>query len=187
MLGSERRATKGAIEKRFREYAEQTSFVDDKDMNGYNPARPHSLRAAFRSRLTGKMDGDLIEFLMGHAISEVKRTYMNLPTDELRDIYASFEKRLAIEKTSRDEISEIDKKEQITQQLNEKVDNLEGAVSRLAEENEALRGKINQLEDLAHGAKALLDYLEGEGIIPKWLADEIDKERSKVDVSEENL
>lgn len=153
MLGSEKRVTIAAVEKRFREYAAECSFVNDN--GGYNPARPHSLRSAFKSRLINKMDGDLIEFLMGHNIGEVKDAYLKMPTDELRELYASFERRLAIEKTSKDELAEIDKSVQITEELEAKVNNLKSAVTRLAEQNEALRDdlgdmkqRFNKLNDL---------------------------------------
>jgi len=61
-------ATVGAIQNNFRKYAEKIPWID---VGEYNPARPHSLRAAFRSRLTGKMDPDLIEFFMGHSVGPV--------------------------------------------------------------------------------------------------------------------
>ena len=64
-LGSSRRATDGAIQNDFQKYADKISWIDLAD---YNPSRPHSLRAAFRSQLTGKLDPDLIEFMMGHAL-----------------------------------------------------------------------------------------------------------------------
>ena len=69
-----RRISIGAIQKKFKEFAKGLSFLRDNG-DGMNPARPHSLRSAFRSRLTGKMDGDLIEFFMGHEIGEAKRAY----------------------------------------------------------------------------------------------------------------
>ena len=98
------RITEGAIQQRFREYVKELSFIQDHELEGYNPCRPHSLRSAFRSRLTGKTDPDLIEFFMGHAIGGVKRAYLNLPIDELRELYANFEHLLAIEKTSKEEL-----------------------------------------------------------------------------------
>jgi len=98
------RLTVGAIQKKFKGFARRLSFI--RDNGGMNPARPHSLRSAFRSRLTGKMDGDLIEFFMGHEIGEAKRAYINLPDDELRDLYSKFEHELSIEKTSNDVLSE---------------------------------------------------------------------------------
>ncbi len=68
--------------------------------NAYSPTRPHSLRSGFRSRLTGKMDGDLIELFMSHSGNKAKTTYMNMPIDELREIYAKYEHELSIHETS---------------------------------------------------------------------------------------
>jgi integrase len=64
-LGSDERITRGSIEARFRVIAEKCSFILKSQMNNghFNPARPHSLRSAFRSRLTGKMDGYIIRKL----------------------------------------------------------------------------------------------------------------------------
>jgi len=76
LLGTNERASAGSIQKKLRDYAHKLGFLFDEDIeNGYNPARPHSLRSAFRSRLTGKMDGDLIEFLMAHQLGQEKSTY----------------------------------------------------------------------------------------------------------------
>ena len=102
MLGSEERATPDAVNKMLRKYAYRLSFIYDEDMeNGYSPARPHSLRAAFRSRLTGKMDGDLIEMFMAHDIGQEKSTYINQPIDDLRQIYESYEHLISTYKTTR--------------------------------------------------------------------------------------
>jgi len=102
-LGSPERATPVSIQRKLRQYAAKLDFIYDEDLEeGYNPARPHSLRSAFRSRLTGKMDGQLIEFLMAHDIGQERSTYINMPLDELREIYASYEHLLSIESTSRD-------------------------------------------------------------------------------------
>lgn len=106
LLGTEERMTGNAIRKQFREVAAKLDFILDEDLeNGYNPGRTHSLRSAFRSRLTGKMDGDLIETFMAHDIGQEKATYMRLPLDELRELYANYEHLLAIEKTSKDELT----------------------------------------------------------------------------------
>lgn len=93
------RLTDGAIQKKFDSIAEKLEFIN-KNGDGYNPARPHSLRAAFRSRLTGNMDGQLIEFFMGHQIGETAGAYLNKPEDELRENYAKWENELSIETTS---------------------------------------------------------------------------------------
>ena len=51
---NEKRMTSGAVEAKFKEYASSLSYLKKKDQeNGLNPARPHSSRAAFNSRLLG--------------------------------------------------------------------------------------------------------------------------------------
>ena len=84
MLGSHERATPGAIQFTFRRYAEKIGIFSELDLEGWNPARPHSFRSAFRSRLTNKMDRDLIEFMMGHSIGEVQQAYL-FPMMNLRN------------------------------------------------------------------------------------------------------
>ena len=54
------------------------------------------------------MDGTLIEMLMSHEIGQQITTYLNMPLGDLREIYASYEHLLTIEKTSKDEQSKQD-------------------------------------------------------------------------------
>lgn len=113
------RLTIAAIEQKFSEFAKTLPFLnnhnnhkedEEEDKEGktkvYNSARPHSLRSAFRSRLYGKVDPKISEFWMGHEIGAESRAYLNMPEDELREMYASFEHLLSIEKTSKDELVE---------------------------------------------------------------------------------
>jgi integrase/recombinase XerD len=79
MLGSEERVTSGTIQYKFRDYAEKTGLFSDFDLEGWNPARPHSFRSAFKSRLTNKVDRDLIEFMMGHSVARVPRFFYGFP------------------------------------------------------------------------------------------------------------
>jgi len=97
------RITEKAILHRFHEYSQHLPFLGDEARGGFSAARPHSLRAAFRSRLTGKMDRDLLEFMMGHALGDIKKQYLEMHPDEIREVYANYEGFLAIEKTSKDE------------------------------------------------------------------------------------
>lgn len=107
---SEERATPVAIQKLLRQTAEKLDFVPPSELeNSYSPVRSHSLRSGFRSQLTGAMDGDLIEMMMSHDIGQQRSTYVNLPTDSLRELYSNFEHLLAIEKTSRQEHEEQSK------------------------------------------------------------------------------
>lgn len=144
-LGSEERVTTDAISKKLREYAGKLDFIYEEDLEeGYNPARPHSLRAGFRSRLTGKMDGELIEFFMSHGnLPAQRRTYMNQPLDELREIYSNYEHLLSIETTSKEQLKQAELKGQVTQQA---FNNLKNTVADLAETNAELQAKLEQME-----------------------------------------
>jgi integrase len=76
LWGSPKRITPQAIQQRFSLISEELSFIKKEDLaKGYSPARPHSLRSGFRSRLTGKISDDLIEFWMGHTLSGTKGAY----------------------------------------------------------------------------------------------------------------
>ena len=126
------RITEGAIQKKFKECAKELDFIDN-ESSGMNPARPHSLRSAFRSRLTGKIDGDLIEYFIGHEIGSVKNTYINLPDDELREIYSQFEHLLSIETTSKDVLAERDGKTiHLNEEYKEKISALEMDMKRMS-------------------------------------------------------
>jgi integrase len=165
LLGSSERANQATIQKQLRKYAEKLNFIYDEDLeNGFNPARPHSLRSGFRSRLTGKMDGDLIEFFMAHDIGQHKSTYINMPLEDLREIYASYEHLLSIEKTSRDEKAEGS--HQVTEaafrSLERKVGSLERRNSELETEVRLLRE--TQREFIRQEIEKALLQKEGKGV-----------------------
>jgi len=101
--GSEKRITPAAIQAKFSEIAKYLDFIKKKDLEGFNPVRPHSLRAAFESQLIGKVSDKLIQFFMGHSIGTTGIAYLNKPTEELRKDYMNAERYLTIEKTSQDE------------------------------------------------------------------------------------
>ena len=101
-VGSEQRITRMGINTRFREIAKKLSFVTLTE-GANNPARPHSMRSDFRSRLTGaKMDHTLVEYWMGHRLNGNDAAYVNLPDEDLREAYMAVESRLSIETTSKD-------------------------------------------------------------------------------------
>ncbi len=140
LLGSSDRATNASIQKKLRNYAAKLDFLYEEDLkNGYNPARPHSLRSAFRSRLTGKMDGDLIEFFMAHQLGQSKSTYMNQPLNELREIYENYEHLLSVYKTSRQSRDEESAKNRVPQDAINRITGLENLVSNLIEKVETIK------------------------------------------------
>jgi integrase len=143
LWGSSTRISTSAIQQRFSEIAKKLSFLKNQDLeNGYNPARPHSLRSAFKSRLVGKTSDDLVEFIMGHAIGGVKTAYMNLPQEELRQLYMdSVEPHLTIEKSSREELAEREGKElHLAEEAEKRIGGLEQSIS-------ALQTKITEQHD----------------------------------------
>ena len=146
LLGTNERATAGCIQKKLRDYAQKLNFLYEVDLeNGYNPARPHSLRSAFRSRLTGKMDGELIEFFMAHELGQSRRTYMNQPLDELREIYSNYEHLLAIEKTSKEALEDLEPRP-LPEEAMTLIKNLETTVSTLSQKNTSLERRFDRLD-----------------------------------------
>ncbi len=122
------RITPDLIQQAFSEIAKNVDFIKVKD-NAYNPARPHSLRAAFNSRLVNKIDETLREFWMGHNIGTVAKAYLTMPTDEMRKLYMGAEQYLKIEMTSQEEMDETAKsKDMATMMLEGKVKELEQRV-----------------------------------------------------------
>ena len=80
---------------------------------------------------------------MGHAIGGVKVAYMNLPQEELRQLYMdSVEPHLTIEKSSRDEIAEKQGKELHLSKLAEQ------KINGLGQTVNALQSKILEQEEI---------------------------------------
>ena len=152
--GKTARITDGAIQKKFKAIAENLSFLKNNG-DGYNPARPHSMRSAFRSRLTGKMDVDLIEFFMGHTLPGSKVAYINLPEEELRELYAQFEHQLSIETTSQKVNAGLDRQtSDIDEKYRKRVEDLEttlrtqaSQLSQLSELNSRLSYEVGELRE----------------------------------------
>ena len=147
MLGSNIRASSSSIQKQLRKYSKKLKFIYKEDMqNGYSPARSHSLRSAFRSRLTGKMDGNLIEYLMAHNIGQQITTYMNQPLEELRETYANYEYLLRIEKTSLDVQKEASDAVKLPDEIVVKINNMEQTISQLAQKNTELENGLLSMQ-----------------------------------------
>ncbi len=146
--GKETRITPGAIIQSFSQIAKELPFI--KQNGGYNPARPHSLRAGFNSQLIGKIDEVLREFWMGHAIGGVARAYLNMPTDELRKLYMTAEEYLKIEKTSREELEEQVKLAKVPPEVEEKINILSSEVERLRDELASSKVLVKDLYDFVH-------------------------------------
>jgi peptidoglycan hydrolase CwlO-like protein len=111
----------------------------------------------------------LIEFWAGHNIGEEKRTYLNMPTEELRELYMDAEKYLAIEKTSRDEVIERKTvKTKVTVQLQKELQDLKGTLQGLTKqyneataENLELKSRISKVElEITSVKKAIEKLIE---------------------------
>ena len=102
------RLTPEIIEQSFSEIAKKLPFIKQQK-DAYNAARPHSFRAGFNSRLINKIDEDLRDFWMGHSVPAVAKAYMEMPDEEMRELYMTAEQYLKIEKTSREEQDEAAK------------------------------------------------------------------------------
>jgi integrase len=139
--GGEERITTVLIEQFFSEIANKVDFVKVRE-NHYNPARPHSLRAAFNSRLVNKIDKDLREFWMGHAIGGVARAYLTMPTDEMRKLYMTAETYLKIERTSQEEQDEVAKSKDTATII------LEGRVKELEQRLKIHEKIFHQMTDM---------------------------------------
>lgn len=81
---------------------------------------------------------------MGHGIGEEKRAYLNLPTEELRDLYMDAEKHLAIEKTSRDELAERKGKVlKLSNEYEKRIVKLETTIDVLSTQNTVLNERVS--------------------------------------------
>ena len=139
----EARLTPIIIQQTFNEIAKKLDFIKQK--GGYNPARPHSLRAAFESQLINKIDVILRNFWMGHAIGGVAKAYLSMPTEEMRQLYMTAEEYLKIERSSREELDAATKaKGAVTVEIEEKIRALEKKVVSMA----VLEQKVASMETL---------------------------------------
>lgn len=162
--GTEKRMTEGAIQMRLRELADNIFGIDEGKMNPY---RPHSLRSAFRSRLTGKTDGDLIKFWMGDVLGPKAGAYLNLPNEEHRLLYKAVEHRLSIETTSTDAV-EV---KSVVQDVYLK------RLTQVEQENTSLKGMVSTLSEQLGRVTAFVEIL---GYDPDYETGEV-KYNSKKD------
>lgn len=179
---SESRIKEGAIETRLREIAKGLDFIEVRDQE-FSPARPHSLRAAFRSRLTGKTDSDLIKFWMGDELGPKAGAYLNLPDEDHRKIYAGVEKYLSIETTSEQvKAGEIKNRTAVDRATLDRLNSLEN-------DNRTLRNMVEEMADRAKEMDEVLQMItnrlvwleggEGEGEPPVMSKEDYDNYRKK--------
>jgi len=158
-----------------------------KDLEGFCPVRPHSLRAAFESQLIGKVSDKLIQFFMGHSIGTTGLAYLNKPTEELRKDYMNAEEYLTIEKTSRAELEKKDLK--VSVDVERRIKNLEETINdlqRLMEDKiEQVTYKIQQEWLEKHMANIQQEIRDAD--IARWKeqAKQTEKEREETKQTKE--
>lgn len=165
--GGEVRISTAAIIQSFSEIAKELPFIKQK--GGYNPARPHSLRAGFNSQLIGKIDATLREFWMGHTIGGVARAYLNMPTEELRKLYMTAEQYLKIETTSRDELDEQAKEVKLPPEVGEKIKILSSEVENLRDELAKSKATVSEVYEFVHrNFDPLLAFVDTISELPEF-------------------
>ncbi len=166
LWGSERRITEGAIQGRLREIAKTLDFIKDSDMKGWNPARPHSLREAFISHLSGKIDGRMIQFWSGHNIGKENQTYLEMPIEEMRKFYLEAEKYLTLGEPSSEKI--IEERKQVadmTPMSQKDIDDLNNTVNNLLKRNTSMSWKYTWAEREIEEMKNIINDLSKRNVV----------------------
>lgn len=165
LWGSERRITEGAIQGRLREIAKTLEFIKEADLEGWNPARPHSLRDAFISHLSGKIDGRLIQFWSGHNIGQEKQTFLEMPKEEMRKLYREAEKFLLLEEPSREKIfDEREQALQMTPVAQKAMDELNDTIKDLLKRNTSMSWKYSWAEREIEEMKNIINDLSKKNV-----------------------
>jgi len=165
LWGSERRITEGAIQGRLREIAKTLDFIKDSDLEGWNPARPHSLRDAFISHLSGKVDGPLIQFWSGHNIGKENQIYLEMPTEEMRLHYREAEKYLTLREPSSEKMIEERKQAtEMTPMSQKEIDNLNNAITDLLKRNTSMSWKYTWAEREIEEMKNIINDLSKRNV-----------------------
>ena len=165
LWGSERRITEGAIQGRLREIAKTLYFIKDADLEGWNPARPHSLREAFISHLSGKVDGRLIQFWSGHNIGKEKQGYLKMSTEEMRKLYKDVEKYLSIGVSSSEEMREESAQaREMTPMSQKEIDALNNTINDLLKRNTSMSWKYTWAEREIEEMKNIISDLNKRNV-----------------------
>lgn len=166
LWGSERRITEGAIQGRLREIAKSLDFIKEADLKGWNPARPHSLREAFISHLSGKIDGVLIQFWSGHNIGQKNQAYLEMPTKEMRKFYTDIEKHLTLgEPSSEKIIKEIEQAAEMTPMSQNDIDEMNNAINDLLKRNTSMSWKYTWAEREIEEMKNIINDLSKRNVV----------------------
>ena len=103
----------------------------------------------------------MIEFMMGHEIGAEKRAYLNMPVEELRELYGNYEYLLKIEKTSREEAEEKTP-QPLPPEAMAKISRLEASTLNLVGENTDFKQRVDELRVQDLEMKTKTQDLQGE-------------------------
>jgi len=126
-----------------RDLAIKAGFIDE-NLNGrdMNPLGPHSLRESFGSILANHgVPDNVIDFFLGHSISEQDQAYKRLNAGDLRKLYLEIEPHLSIS-------SDIGLETKLKAEIDERNRQLQTLVNGLSAENLELKSRMarNELE-----------------------------------------
>jgi hypothetical protein len=134
-----RRLTKANIIQAYKRLNEKLGTTTEAGM--FNPLRSHNMRKFFNTQLKNEgMDGDLIEYMMGHKLSGSKSHYYEGNPEKLKKIYARYVPFLTISK----EVDVASSPE--FQELREKYETERAAKEHFKTEKFELESMKNELE-----------------------------------------
>lgn len=174
----EKRMTPDVIDGRFREIAKRMPFVDVKD-GEMSPVRPHSLRAFFKSKLTGLIAEIQVKFWMGDQLTAKQRAYLKKNDADNVELYKKIEKHISLWRTSEQVLAGEERGIVAEQSFLDRLGKLEqdklalrGTVNDQARQIEGLNGEVKQLRgDVAFKMgemKSMIEQLGRELNIETW-------------------
>lgn len=154
------RITEVVIQTSFRQIAKGLSFVNVKDNDGINPARPHSLRAAFSykmKKVLGK-DSDFVEYWQGHVLPGTRMAYFkDMPDSDLEEVYMRAEHAVSVEVISLEvKVGRTDLEKEIRGEFDDRLGGLEGGVTALSK---ALAERDKEIDRLTETTRNLAERL----------------------------
>jgi len=140
------------VQKVLRTTARRSGLVDEnnngKDMS---PVNPHALREAFGSIMTGKgVDGEIVDFWLGHEIGEMAETYKRAKVEDLRQMYAEREQFISVT------VPETQLVDSLRKEMEERYKDVEESNRELLR---MLREERAKVEDLTKNVKPLSELL----------------------------
>jgi len=107
------------------------------DGRAINPVSPHALRESFSTIMVNHgVPKVIVDFWLGHKISELDKTYMRPQEEELRKLYLEREEFISVTSAS----------DQLEQKIEEKTKQLQEVISNVIAENVKLKEQLKDLE-----------------------------------------